>query len=456
MLDGMESDEPVKHDDWAWFAIVTGPSSEPCKGPCRKGKRAFRVRIFLPCGVSFEVCRNGFESFLIVRIEYIFERAFGNAVTLAHELEYGDGGDHGGGNELFEGAVFRQTRGFDVEALRLERAEELFDGPALTIEADDTASVGSIGDDVGGEQAPMRGCDAFRRSHLTRFHQRQWYAFRQGRRIGLRPVPRAHDLHWTEVQSQNRSTGGTAGSGGQVNAHAAGLRQQFGLGEQARSVIKTTILASTDQHLNAARLAGKILVYVALAIGNHCDKPRARGRKIGRTLSPVEPAAALLVGEVPLPALLPLATSAHEETRIDEPKQGALDRINRDDRMQGHAATVTTGANAGRILDREHMMSYRTRTRARRGRLHHLGHAHRRIVQEPKQPDLARPVLAQAANPHSTTASLDQAPMQKDPPFSSRRSPKRPSVKSVMAAPFKSCRNRESDPGLQCKPIQNV
>ena len=144
-------------------------------------------------------------------------------------------------------------------------------------------------------------------------------------------------------------------------------------------------------------------------------------------------AAAFLLGEVPLPALPTLAALAQKETRADKPEQCAVNCIDRDHRMQGHAATISTSANAGRILDGKHVSSDDAPTRARRRRRHHLGHAHRRIVQKAKQPDLARPVPTQPANPHPTPSRLHKAPMQKDPPFSSRRSPKWPSVTSVMA-----------------------
>jgi hypothetical protein len=68
---------------------------------------------------------------------------------------------------------------FDVEAFGLGGAEELLDGPAQAIEADDPARVGGVVDGMGRQEPPMRGRLALRAIDLTRLDEVQLEAFRQ-------------------------------------------------------------------------------------------------------------------------------------------------------------------------------------------------------------------------------------------------------------------------------------
>src|SRR5690349_7410384 len=135
VLDGMELDEAMEHDDGSWLAIVAGPSAEPCDDPGGKGERALGMRVLLPRGFAFEAGRDTLENRLVIGIESVFERTFGCTLALAHELQDGDGGDQAGSDQLLERAALGQPRGFNIEAVRLQGAEQLFDGPALAIEA---------------------------------------------------------------------------------------------------------------------------------------------------------------------------------------------------------------------------------------------------------------------------------------------------------------------------------
>ena len=57
---------------------------------------------------------------------------------------------------------------------------------------------------------------------------------------------------------------------------------------------------------------------------------------------------------------------------------------------------------------------------------HRLGR-HRRVAQEPRQPDLPRTRPSEPTNAKASPTRLHQAGVQKGPPFSRRRSPNRPS-----------------------------
>src|SRR5713101_1828590 len=85
----------------------------------------------------------------------------------------------GSRNQFFERPVFGLAQRLDVEALGLQRPEQLLDGPALAIEADDATCIGDIVHGMGGEQAPVRGRSVGGRIDLVRFNQRQRYTFRQ-------------------------------------------------------------------------------------------------------------------------------------------------------------------------------------------------------------------------------------------------------------------------------------
>ena len=83
------------------------------------------------------------------------------------------------------------------------------------------------------------------------------------------------------------------------------------------------------------------------------------------------------------------------------------------------------------VLDRQHMpaaaLLHPDRRSGRRLGDHRL-RRHRRVAQKPRQADLSGPAAAQGAHPHPLLpTALHQAGMQKDPPFSRRRSPNRPS-----------------------------
>ena len=115
------------------------------------------------------------------------------------------------------------------------------------------------------------------------------------------------------------------------------------------------------------------------------------------------------------------------------PNKVPSNRIDCDERVQSHAEPSAALRTHARVLDGKHMPSGYTTRRTGRRRGHHLGHGHCWIVQKAHQPDLARTVPYRADEHVRHSRPIPQRACKKDPPFSSRRSPKRPSVTSVMA-----------------------
>jgi hypothetical protein len=173
MRDGVELGETSDHDNGTWLAVIAGPTAEPCEDPGGIGERAFGVRVRLLCGFAFEGLTDALQGRLVVRIEQVAERAFGFARALGDELHHLDRSDENGGDELFERAVLLLPQGFDSEALCLDRAEQLFDGPAQPIKADDPACVGAVTDRMRGEKEPERGLRPMSRPWRTKTCHRQ-------------------------------------------------------------------------------------------------------------------------------------------------------------------------------------------------------------------------------------------------------------------------------------------
>src|SRR3990172_11122100 len=84
MLDGVELNQALEHDDGAGLSVVAGPAAEARKDPRGIGERALGMRIFLPCRLAFEACRDRFESAALGVVDGILERTLGRAIALAH------------------------------------------------------------------------------------------------------------------------------------------------------------------------------------------------------------------------------------------------------------------------------------------------------------------------------------------------------------------------------------
>ncbi len=60
-LGGLDFEPPLKHDDGAWFSVISGPSAEAGADPGGVSERAFGMRVFLALGLAFEVSAIGFD-----------------------------------------------------------------------------------------------------------------------------------------------------------------------------------------------------------------------------------------------------------------------------------------------------------------------------------------------------------------------------------------------------------
>src|SRR5258708_37127232 len=93
------------------------------------------MRIFLARSLAFEVGRDRFESEAIFRVEGVLQRALTDPVALADELQHGRGGDQARRNQFFERPVFGLAQPLAVEALVLQRPEQLLHSPPRALVA---------------------------------------------------------------------------------------------------------------------------------------------------------------------------------------------------------------------------------------------------------------------------------------------------------------------------------
>jgi hypothetical protein len=66
----------------------------------------------------------------------------------------------------------------DTQALVLQRAEELFDDPALLVPGNDPPGIGCIGHRMSGQEQPMNGLGPFRRVQFDDFNEAYFDALR--------------------------------------------------------------------------------------------------------------------------------------------------------------------------------------------------------------------------------------------------------------------------------------
>src|SRR6266567_745964 len=63
---GLESLQPLHHDDGSWFAVVTSPPAESRAHPTGIGQRPFGMRVLLFLGLAFEGLANRLQGGLVV------------------------------------------------------------------------------------------------------------------------------------------------------------------------------------------------------------------------------------------------------------------------------------------------------------------------------------------------------------------------------------------------------
>jgi hypothetical protein len=136
MFDRVELGVPPQYDDGTGFSVIAGPAAEPCEDPSGVSERALGMRIFLLLGFAFEAFADLLKHGHVIGIEGVRERPPGGAIALRHKLHRGDGGDKNGRHQLLQRSLLL-VEGFDLEAFGLRGPEQLLDGPALAVEAND-------------------------------------------------------------------------------------------------------------------------------------------------------------------------------------------------------------------------------------------------------------------------------------------------------------------------------
>jgi hypothetical protein len=189
---------------------------------------------------------------------------------------------------------------------------------------------------------------------------------------------------------------------------AGDVRRQF------PAVRQRPVVHGAHQNVDMGRALRKQRRDIRLAVGDHAD-PR-RTLDPARTHRSGQPARTLLLAEGAMVTAGRLAVAALQKLRVQHPQHGAVRRIHGDHRVQ-IAAPAPRRPRHGRVLDRQHLTPGAGRRTARKGRVHHLAQAHRRVAKKPRDPDLAGPVAPKAPDPH-TTSPVRHKPRQKiGPPF---------------------------------------
>jgi hypothetical protein len=151
-----------------------------------------------------------------------------------------------------------------------------------------------------------------------------------------------------------------------------------------------------------------------------------------RPAAAIEPAPAFLVLEAPrlTPRLEPAV--ADQDLAMHQPQQRAALGIHRDRRVRLDRVFRAIIAQARGVLDRQNVPPRHPPFGSRTGLGEDLLGAHFRIAQKSRQANLAGPLAPERAHRDTALTDLHQTPMEKCPPFSSLRSPNRPSPYSIL------------------------
>ncbi len=285
---------------------------------------------------------------------------------------------------------------------------------------------------MGREQKPKRRLFAFDRIDLPADHQR--HADGLGQAAGGAAVFGPKNLDLAEFDRQLGPAGGATRGGGKLHRHGAGLVPRVGLGEQSRPVGQRAILSRPHQLFHVGRLEREAFIDVAFAVFDHRDAGRAGFGQGAGAFCARQPAAAILLLERPLPALVAFAALTREKEIVDKAEHRPCIGVHCDDRMKRQTEAFLVHAQGRGVLNGEHVPADHLGAGARPGRSHHLVSCHLGIVQKPPNPHLAGATAAQPPDADALAAMRDKPLKQERPPFSRRSSPNSPSVSSIPAS----------------------
>src|SRR5688572_4268732 len=170
---GVEVFEAVLHGDGTWRLGrgITVPAAEPADDPGGPREAIGRMRISEPFALGFEIAVEGGKGSDFLGIEGNLNGLVITAIACLHELEGNDrrlGCDR---DQLEEPLGSPDLAVFELEALRLEDAEELLDQPPPLVPFDDAPSLFCRGHRMRREQPPMQRLNAGLRLDLTHIDQ---------------------------------------------------------------------------------------------------------------------------------------------------------------------------------------------------------------------------------------------------------------------------------------------
>src|SRR5450432_3231352 len=437
----LELSPSVEHDDRTGFAVIAGPASQSGADPGGVGERAFWMRIFLTGGLAFELGAKRLQQGRIFELEGVARRSQpldGAAIARMDQLLNRDGGDQRGGGQFAERLIVGDAQRFDIKALRLHRKEQLLDRPAASIKIGDFERLLHNANRTGGYETPMNGF-AWRGIDLPEVDD--IHCDRLGPAL-VDAVLRLDYFHAIKAHHELGLPRSPPRFGGQRQEGLARRRQRVDARKQKRIALNAAVLRRAQHKIDAGRAQGESREYVAFAVGDHRYLLRVRA-DLRRRARPLDPAPAFLLFDRPRPSLRLAPALALQKLSVDKTKNRPVLRIHRDCGMQIETAAARRSDDR-RVLDRQHMPAHATRPGARAGGGEHLLGRHRLVAQKTGQTNFPSPIPAQPTHANPIAARRDKAAMQKDPPFSRRRSPNRPSPSSSIAN-LPTNQRRESD-----------
>ena len=440
---GGERLQTAKQGDGAGFALagVSLPSAQTGNDPGGPSQRGARMRILLLFRLSLQRGLNVLQYLNLACIERVGGRA--GRPTLACQRQLHDAHRRRERHHhqfLQPDAVLKLAR-LDVQSLPFDRAEGLFNMPALAIPTDAPARFLQRAHGVRGQQPPMNR--RFVTDHGRGVFDDIDHVQRQVRRgLLVGAIPGLFERYRAETNMQQCFMGAALGRDGQGDP----VTTLYGLlihpVEQGHVTDRgqVAIAAGADQQVRARiRYAVPQLVDVGFPIGDRGDCGRFR-QPFFAGYHGVDPAHAFLffnrelfvMGRFPLRAL--------PQVQVGQSKTGAFVGIDRQQRVNkktqitsvAHrpqsvdASAMALQVDFAAVLDRQDMPSLAARIRAGTGAGNQFLGAHARVGQKSAETNFPSPVPAQLSKAY--VLSADQLLMQFRSRFFKRASPKPPSA----------------------------
>ena len=321
---------------------ITGPSSQSCDDPGVPGEKRVVVRVFELRSATFQRDVELSQSRHVRCSDRVGDRLAGGSVARQHELHRAHRRDQRHDSQFEEASGFLHLRSLDVQAVRFQRPEHLFDNPAHAIPGDDLARLRQRRDRVRCQQAPVQRLHAPGRVNLADIDDPKRD---RARLIAGSGAHRALQFDRAEANRHRRLAGLLAALRRHLDRLTPLLRQGgAGLGQQATRCHGAWMRRAAQQ-MHIGRPAREQIVDIALAIAHHGDHRRLR-ETIARDLSAVQPSAGLFIIRCPLLVVSDLTAGAVQHDAVEQPDHTAIPSVHRQDRVQEHTGTRVVGVPA--------------------------------------------------------------------------------------------------------------